>query len=134
MGLSNVSFGMPERAWLNAAFLAMGMANGLTAVIANPSAPLLMDFKAASDALLNRHDGAAAYIDRFAGAAARAQPVKKDAAEAASPDDLAARAILKGSVKQAASLARKAVEAGTPPGRLVQDHLVPAIMKAGERF
>ncbi|MDR1745176.1 MAG: homocysteine S-methyltransferase family protein, partial [Planctomycetota bacterium] len=35
MGLSNVSFGMPERTWLNAAFLAMGMDRGLTAVIAN---------------------------------------------------------------------------------------------------
>ncbi len=133
LGLSNVSFGMPGRQWLNAAFLAMGMTQGLTAVIANPSAPLLMDMKASCDALLNRHDGSAAYIDRFAKTAGSApEPEKKS--EAATPIDLAARAILKGSVKQAAPLVRKAVEVGTPAGELVQQHLVPAIMKAGDLY
>ncbi|MDR1745405.1 MAG: homocysteine S-methyltransferase family protein, partial [Planctomycetota bacterium] len=139
LGLSNVSFGMPERKWLNATFLSMGMAHGLSAVIANPAAEILMEAKISSDALLNRHDGAAAYINRFAAAKDEpqkrpGQPAQGAGAQAEHPAEQAARAILKGSVKQAAGLARKAVDAGTPAGTLVSEHLVPAIMKAGELF
>jgi 5-methyltetrahydrofolate--homocysteine methyltransferase len=135
---------MPERQWLNAVFLAMGMANGLSAVIANPSAPLLMEAKASADALLNRAAGTENYIARFAEIAREkkakqqtatpAASAPKQAAPAATPGEQAARAILKGTTKQAAALARKAVESGIPAAALVQDHLVPAIMTAGDLF
>jgi len=42
VGLSNVSFGMPERQWINSAFLGMAMGRGLTMAIANPSANSIM--------------------------------------------------------------------------------------------
>ncbi len=42
VGLSNVSFGMPERQWINGAFLGMAMGRGLTMAIANPSAASIM--------------------------------------------------------------------------------------------
>ncbi len=151
LGLSNVSFGMPERQHLNAVFLAMAMANGLSAVIANPSAEFLMDAKRSADALLNRAGGTENYITHFAPVAqakkAKAQtPPKQPAAApqasapppppdaAATPAEQAGRAVLKGTVKQAAFLARRAVDAGTPADRLVQDFLVPAIMEAGALY
>ncbi|MCD7895547.1 MAG: homocysteine S-methyltransferase family protein [Planctomycetaceae bacterium] len=161
LGLSNISFGMPERKWLNAVFMAMAMDRGLRAVIANPAAGLLFETKIAADALLGRHNGTAAYIEHFAPddgdpipaapttpeAAAPRRPRKRDggsdgdavtAASAgnvpAGPAALAAESILKGRVKQAAGLAREAVSAGTAAGALVSDHLVPAIMKAGDLF
>ena len=134
LGISNVSFGMPERKWLNATFLAMGMASGLAAVIANPSADLLMDAKASADALLNRHDGGVAYIDRFAAAKDAPKAPAKSAQTEASPAEQAANAVLKGGVKQAPRLARKAMDAGARAGTLVSDHLVPAIMKAGDLY
>lgn len=136
LGLSNVSFGMPERKWLNAVFLAMGMARGLRAVIANPASDLLMEAKASADALLNRYNGTAAYIERFTGAKeAAATPGTKPAAAATeSPVELAANAVLKGNVKQAAPLARKAIEMGLAAGELVSTHLIPAIMRAGDLF
>ena len=151
LGLSNVSFGMPERKWLNAMFLAMGMGRGLSAVIANPSAELLMEAKFSADALLNRNGATVAYIDRFAqggksagksltgsGGAADGQKGERakesPSASSATAPELAARAVLKGSVKQAAGLARKAVESGLAAGELVSGHLVPAIMRAGELF
>ncbi len=145
LGLSNVSFGMPERKWLNGIFLAMGMARGLSAVIANPSAEVLMEAKAAADALLNRHEGAAVYIERFANApkAESAAPASRPVAKAKkadaepephTPAEHAARAVLKGNAKQAGDLAAKAVASGVGAGRLVAEHLVPAIMKAGEHF
>ena len=136
LGLSNVSFGMPERKWLNAVFLAMGMANGLTAVIANPSSDLLMEVKTAADALSNRHEGTAAYIGLFAQAAkATKEPVNRPGSgKEVSPGAQAAKSVLKGNIKKAASLARSAVTSGLTAGALVSEHLVPAIMKAGELF
>lgn len=51
-GLSNISFGLPERSYVNTAFLTMAIANGLTMAIANPSQELLMNAAFASDLLL----------------------------------------------------------------------------------
>lgn len=48
-GLSNISFGLPERTYVNTAFLTMAIANGLTMAIANPSQELLMNAAFASD-------------------------------------------------------------------------------------
>ncbi|HVP19723.1 MAG TPA: dihydropteroate synthase [Spirochaetia bacterium] len=54
MGVSNVSFGLPERGLLNATFIAMACAAGLTCAIVNPhSAQVVMALKA-SDVLLGR--------------------------------------------------------------------------------
>jgi 5-methyltetrahydrofolate--homocysteine methyltransferase len=51
VGLSNVSFGMPERQWINGAFLGMAMGRGLTMAIANPSSDGIMATVQACDAL-----------------------------------------------------------------------------------
>ena len=137
LGLSNVSFGMPERKWLNATFLAMGMAAGLRAVIANPSVELLMEAKWSAGALLGRHEGTAEYIARFAQTAKASGGAASGAAVAkaeASPGDLAGQAVLKGNVKQVAKLVRAAVASGIKAGELVSASLVPAIVKAGELF
>lgn len=64
-GLSNISFGLPERGYVNAAFLTMAIAKGLTMAIANPSQELLMNAAFASDMLLNRTDGDIRYIERM---------------------------------------------------------------------
>ena len=50
-GLSNISFGLPERTYVNTAFLTMAIANGLTMAIANPSQELLINAAFASDML-----------------------------------------------------------------------------------
>lgn len=143
LGLSNVSFGMPERKWLNANFMAMGMAGGLTAVIANPSAELLLEAKAAGDALLDRHGGTVSYIE-FMGErrevpAARVERVGKGGGGKvqmadATPGERAGAAVLKGTISRAAGLAREAVSSGVKAGELVSDYLVPAIMRAGDLF
>ena len=59
-GLSNISFGLPERSYVNTAFLTMAIGNGLTMAIANPSQELLMNAAFASDMLLNRRRAASA--------------------------------------------------------------------------
>lgn len=64
-GLSNISFGLPERSYVNTAFLTMAIANGLTMAIANPSQELLMNAAFASDMLLNRPESDIRYIERM---------------------------------------------------------------------
>jgi len=53
-GASNISFGLPARAALNPAFLAMAIGAGLTSAIANPLDPVLLQTARASDLLLGR--------------------------------------------------------------------------------
>lgn len=62
-GLSNVSFGLPNRAVVNQTFLGMALGRGLTSAIANPAAPGIMDTIAAGDALGCR-DQAARTVSR----------------------------------------------------------------------
>lgn len=64
-GLSNISFGLPERMYVNTAFLTMAIANGLTMAIANPSQELLMNAAFASDMLLNKEGSDVRYIERM---------------------------------------------------------------------
>ena len=61
-GLSNISFGLPDRMKVNSAFLAMAMVKGLTMAIANPSSEKLMDSMHASALLLNKPGSDLAYI------------------------------------------------------------------------
>ena len=63
--LSNISFGLPERTYVNTAFLTMAIANGLTMAIANPSQELLMNAAFASDMLLNKKESDIRYIERM---------------------------------------------------------------------
>ncbi len=64
-GLSNISFGLPGRPFVNTAFLTMAIAQGLTMAIANPSQDLLMNAAAASDMLLNKKGSDIRYISRM---------------------------------------------------------------------
>jgi 5-methyltetrahydrofolate--homocysteine methyltransferase len=64
-GLSNISFGLPERSYVNAAFLTMAISKGLTMAIANPSQELLMNAAFASDMLLHRPESDIRYIEHM---------------------------------------------------------------------
>lgn len=64
-GLSNVSFGLPERRHLNRAFAVMSMAHGLDAVIADPLDNQLMALIYASEALVNKDRFCLEYIKAY---------------------------------------------------------------------
>lgn len=63
VGLSNISFGLPQRKYVNAAFGVMAVQNGLTMAIANPSSDLLHNVTLATDLLLNKPESDLAYIE-----------------------------------------------------------------------
>lgn len=66
-GLSNISFAMPERSFVNTAFLTLAIQAGLTMAIANPSQELLMSCALAADLLLNKEEAALRYIEYAGG-------------------------------------------------------------------
>lgn len=63
-GASNVSFGLPNRVGINAAFLAMGIGAGLTSAITNPMEPDIIQAVKAADVLAGHDPDCAAWIRR----------------------------------------------------------------------
>ncbi len=62
-GLSNISFGMPERKYVNSAFLTLAISKGLSMAISNPSQELLVCTAQATDLLLAKKDANLTYIE-----------------------------------------------------------------------
>lgn len=147
-GLSNISFGLPERGFVNAAFLTMAIREGLTMAIANPSQELLMSCAFASDLLLNKEEADNRYISLM-----DALREKKEAAgetvsretgirlkqavpeeNALSPQDKLRADVLKGKRDIIVEDTRKAMENGTEAKALLDEVLIPAINEVGELF
>lgn len=132
LGLSNVSFGMPERAWLNAAFLAMAMSKGVSMVIANPGSEELMHLKIAADALIKRDRDASRYIARFSQSSQGIGAAKQE--RVVSPTEGVTAAIMDGNREDIESLLLRAIESGTTADSLLHDCMIPAITKVGQLF
>jgi 5-methyltetrahydrofolate--homocysteine methyltransferase len=64
-GASNVSFGLPDRSALNAAYLSMAMQSGLTCAITDPTNPVLRQAILASDVLMGNDQYASNWIADF---------------------------------------------------------------------
>ena len=147
-GLSNISFGLPERMYVNTAFLTMAICNGLTMAIANPSQELLMNAALSSDMLLNRPDSDIAYIERMNMLAEKKAQyetvvVKKQPDSAAGDsagtntnggNDAIFQAVLKGSKGSILDEVKKVIDAGKKPDEIINESLIPAINEVGELF
>lgn len=132
LGLTNISFGMPQRKWLNGAYLAMAVERGLTVAIANPGEEEFMNVKAASDVLSNRDKDAFIYLTRFAGVpqGERRDALQKDKV----PIDEIYHAIIEGNREEIESALERAVKEEESAEKLVNDCMIPAITKVGELF
>ena len=80
-GLSNISFAMPERSFVNTAFLTLAIQAGLTMAIANPSQELLMSCALAADLLLNKEEAALRYIEYTGGVRERREEKEAELAK-----------------------------------------------------
>lgn len=144
-GLSNISFGLPERSFVNTAFLTMAIREGLTMAIANPSQELMMNIAVASDLLMNKPDGDIRYIQRMEEykesrpVVEKIQaPVIKDSVNSekteAQPKDIVYQDVLKGNKKQIAEHTKISMENGREAADILDELLLPAINKVGELF
>ena len=146
-GLSNISFGLPERSYVNTAFLTMAICRGLTMAIANPSQELLMNAAFASDMLLHRPESDIRYIERMNKLAEEKAGyetvlVKKEKQETKSGEASAAdgaenpvyTAVLKGNKGSVIDEVKHVLDAGIKPDTIINDYLIPAINEVGVLF
>lgn len=155
MGLSNISFGLPERPYVNSAFAAMAIASGLTMAIANPSNQLLMGISFASDLLRNKEGSDIAYIEQIQRMAPLKEAAMAKAAQSAGNNGIKKteqtdnkstdkeadqkknpvfEAVLKGNKDGIVDFVKEELSQGTKPGEILDGLLIPAINEVGTLF
>ena len=142
LGVSNISFGLPCRPYLNTAFLTMAMYAGLDLAIMNPASEEMMGAIDAYNVLSGRDRQSSRYIARYAGrsmptaAPQAAQPKEGapvDSAAAGGPYAELIRAVEQG-LKGEAGAATKALLVEHQPLELVDDALIPALDAVGAGY
>lgn len=130
VGLSNISFGLPQRHLLNRTFLTLAKAQGLSLAIADPQDALPSKNKFAQALLRNKDAQGRNYIARFSGIPAQ----KPSEAVTLSAQALVSRAIIEGDKDTISGLVRQALQNGIDAYTLMQSHMIPAIITVGEYF
>ena len=143
LGVSNISFGLPCRTYLNTTFLTMAMYAGLDLAIMNPSSEEMMAAVYAYNVLTNRDKQSTKYIERFAdrvpastalAQAAKAAPAASAAeAELTGPYAALMKAVEKG-LKGDAAAHTRALLAEKQPLEVVDEALIPALDIVGAKY
>ena len=143
LGVSNISFGLPCRTYLNTTFLTMAMYAGLDLAIMNPSSEEMMAAVYAYNVLTNRDKQSTKYIERFAdrvpastalAQAAKAAPAASAAeAELTGPYAALMKAVEKGLKGDAAAHTRTLL-AEKQPLEVVDEALIPALDIVGAKY
>ena len=123
LGVSNISFGLPNREAVNTAFFTLAMQKGLSLGIINPLSKPMMNAYYAYNALAGLDEGCATYIR----SAADTSP-----AVSRSTADLG-QCILSGLQKDAAAKTAELLK-NLDPLSIISEHIVPALDEAGKRF
>lgn len=127
LGVSNISFGLPNRPSVNAAFLDMAVKAGLDCAIYNPLAPKSEYGPEAVAVVEGRDFGCARYIE--AATAAEAAPASASAAEKLSLEKL-----IETGQKERAYAAAKELLKTVSPMELINGRIIPALNAVGEGF
>lgn len=146
-GLSNISFGLPGRPSVNAAFLTMAIFNGLSMAIANPSQDLLVNAAYSSDLLLCKEDGERRYLERMKhlkelgaeednvqGLSYTGEQKKEPAAKEESGRLKVFEAVVKGEKKAILPAVDVLLLEGAAPQEIIDKCLIPAINEVGDLF
>ena len=137
-GLSNISFGLPERIVVNTAFLTMAIQTGLTMAIANPNQDLLVAAAFASDLLLNKEGSDIRYIEKMQDISISATAVSKtetvDKKETNADKNVLYEMVLKGKKNTIADETEKLLNSGADANDLLNNSLLPAINDVGDFF
>jgi len=137
VGLSNVSFGLPERALINSTFFNLARAKGLTMAIANPAPDLSVTDKYARNLLLGRDKNAAAFIARYGSDGGKGPAQKaavKQSAQAAGNPKKIYECVITGDRENITRHIEAALKAGEKPSEIVDLKLIPAIAEVGNYF
>ena len=151
-GLSNISFGLPERPYVNGAFLTMALQSGLTMAIANPSDSFVMGLGLAADLLRNKKDADIRYIHKIKHMELLrpkenaklpvngSKNISGDKGKGKSADGKKQsgsevyQAVLKGNRKGIVRLVEEDLNKGVPAKQILDDMLIPGINEVGRLF
>ena len=136
-GLSNISFGLPERMFVNTAFLTMAIERGLTMTIANPSQTMLMNAAFASDMLLFKDDSDVRYIENVKPLDIAAPGTGTSGAKVGADLDGKSQIyidVLKGNKRAILDDVNSALAGGTDPQSIIDNDLIGAINEVGKLF
>ncbi len=132
-GLSNISFGLPERINVNTAFLTMAIDKGLTMAICNPEQSQLMNAALASDLLKAKEESDNRYVENvvaLTNVAADSEKKKTGSLEGSK----VYIDVVKGNKETVVSDVKAELEKGRNPKDIIDNDLIPAVNKVGEFF
>ena len=130
LGVSNISFGLPERSRINTAFFTMAMNNGLSAGIVNPSSEPMMSAYYSFNALIGEDEQCMAYIANASQTADKtsAAPAQKNSALTLE------EAIIKGLSESAGEATVRLLEQNMDALAIINEKLIPALDVVGKGF
>ena len=124
LGVSNISFGLPEREAVNTAFYTEALAAGLSGGIINPKSQSMMNAYYAHNALAGLDESCLEYISSV---------TKTETVQSGEVEISLDTAIIKGMKEESARAAKKLLE-GTSPLEIINGFIVPALDKVGADF
>ena len=132
LGVSNISFGLPNRDFITATFFTMALMRGLDAAIMNPYADEMKKAYHSYMALAGLDENCSQYIAYAQGITTTQTSTATQAAATAQADGLQG-AIIRGLTQQAAQLAEKELKT-RPPLEVINQQIVPALDVVGRGF
>lgn len=126
LGVSNVSFGLPSRDLVNAAFFTTAMENGLSAAIMNPYSERMMEAYYSFNVVKGLDENCMDFIN-FA-SQQEVQPTAKQ------ENSLTLKEAIEKGLKEKASEITTAMLGNSAPLDIVNAHVIPALDNVGKRF
>ncbi|WP_244833123.1 homocysteine S-methyltransferase family protein [Clostridium sp. BJN0001] len=127
LGVSNISFGLPNRKIINENFLALALANGLDLPIMNPNEKGMMKVIDAYNVLYNYDIGASTYIEKYK------ETELSDAIEEKSGDKDLKYIVIRGLKEEATNVTKELLKTKSELD-IVNEYLIPALDVVGEKY
>ena len=134
LGVSNISFGLPQRPLISATFFAMAMEAGLDAAIINPKDKPMMDAWRSAMVLLNRDHQAAEYIETYRGEQASASLQVAVSGAPLTIRERLSQAVISGDRDGVVALVEEALKEGMAPLQISNEGFLPGLEEVGRRF
>jgi len=131
LGVSNISFGLPQREIINAAFFTMAMQSGLNAAIINPNSEAMMRAYYSFRALMDMDPQCGEYINIYGG-----QTVSpgQSAVKGQPAETLPLAASIEKGLKERAAAAVKELLQEKEPLEIINTEMIPALDRVGKAF
>lgn len=133
-GLSNISFGLPQRAFVNAAFLVSAMSNGLSMAIANPSQQMLMYLSMASDMLYDVEGAVDKYLEKVPSGNIEIKSISKESSKSKASMHPLMTCVVNGDEESIVSCVDDELNKGTEPSAIINDYLIKGINLVGKYY